>query len=246
MWICETGKIRLYLKIMAIFLLIETSATVCSVALSADDEILTKYVCTEEMQHAAKLPVFVDQALHDAAQRNLKIDAVAISGGPGSYTGLRIGTSTAKGLCYALDAKLIAVNTLELIAFQAAERIDADTDALICPMVDARRMEVYTAMYDNKLNLKAEPSAKIIDDNSYSEYGDSTIYFCGNGAGKCKNTIRIAGAQYIEDIMPLAEKMVSLAVRKYLNGEVENVAYYEPFYLKEFQTTISTNNVIGK
>lgn len=231
---------------MANFLLIETSASVCSVAISSNDKVLTKYVCNEEMQHAVTLPVFIEQALAYINEHNMKLDAVAISGGPGSYTGLRIGTSTAKGICYAMGLELIAINTLELIAKQAIESIGGDYDSLICPMVDARRMEVYTAIFDSQMNVIETPAPKIIDKDSFCTYKDKTVYFCGSGAAKCKDTINIPRAVYIDDIVPLAEKMAAMATRKFICGQVEDVAYYEPFYLKEFQATTPKTSIVRK
>ncbi|MBR4155041.1 MAG: tRNA (adenosine(37)-N6)-threonylcarbamoyltransferase complex dimerization subunit type 1 TsaB, partial [Paludibacteraceae bacterium] len=152
---------------MANILLIETSAEICSVAVACDGKILNIQMSNEAMQHATNLPVYIETAMKLIRKQNLSLDAVAVSGGPGSYTGLRIGVSTAKGLCYALGCKLIALDTLKIIA--TALQQDAPANAVICPLIDARRMEVYTAMYDNSLNELSPAEAKIIDENSFSD-----------------------------------------------------------------------------
>lgn len=218
---------------MANILLIETSAETCSVAIESNGKILNLQMSDEAMQHATHLPVYVETAMKQIREQNIKLDAVAVSSGPGSYTGLRIGVSTAKGLCYALGCKLIAINTLKIMA--TALQNTTPTNAVICPLIDARRMEVYTAIYDNTLNEISPAEAKIIDENSFSDI-DRPIYFCGSGAEKCSNVIKNPNAQFITSVKPTANMMVKLAEEAYRNQQFQDVAYYEPFYLKEFYT----------
>ena len=217
---------------------IETSTNVCSVALSENTNCLFAKSNADGMNHAALLSVFIAEALEVLKSNNKKLEAVAVSSGPGSYTGLRIGVSTAKGLCYGLDIPLIAVSTLEVLATEAIKSIENAENALFCPMIDARRMEVYSAFYDASLNLKREISADIIDPNSYSEIlSTQPVYFFGNGADKCKTTLTHSNARFIENLVPLATNMISLAEKAYSEQKFVDTAYFEPFYLKEFQTT---------
>ena len=190
------------------------------------------------MNHAALLSVFIAEALEVLKSQGKSLNAVAVSSGPGSYTGLRIGVSTAKGLCYGLDIPLIAVSTLEVLAAEALKSFEGNENVLFCPMIDARRMEVYSAFYDSKLNLKREISADIIDSESYSEIlANQPVYFFGNGAEKCKTTLTHSNARFIENLVPLATNMISLAEKAYSEQKFVDTAYFEPFYLKEFQTT---------
>jgi len=218
---------------MANILLIETSAEICSVAIECDGKILNMQMSDEAMQHASHLPVYIESAMKLIHEQNITLDAIAVSGGPGSYTGLRIGVSTAKGLCYALGCKLIALDTLKVIA--TALQRDLPANAIICPLIDARRMEVYTAMYDYNLNEISPAEAKIIDENSFSNI-DRPIYFCGSGAEKCSTVIQNPNAHFDTTVKPIANMMVDLAENAYNNNQFEDVAYYEPFYLKEFYT----------
>jgi tRNA threonylcarbamoyladenosine biosynthesis protein TsaB len=187
----------------------------------------------DAMQHATHLPVYIENAIKLIRQQNITLDAVAVSAGPGSYTGLRIGVSTAKGLCYAIGCKLIAIDTLKIIATSLQQDIPAN--AIICPLIDARRMEVYTAMFDSNLNEISPAEAKIIDETSFSDI-NCPIYFCGSGAEKCSTVIKNPNAQFFTSVQPTANMMVSLAENAYRNNQFEDVAYYEPFYLKEFYT----------
>lgn len=195
------------------------------------------------MNHAALLSSFIEEALKTTGK---KPDAVAVSSGPGSYTGLRIGVSTAKGLCYGWGIPLIAVSTLETMASQALKAIADNSKALFCPMIDARRMEVYSAFY----NAKGEPvegvSANIITETSFSETLEKQpVYFFGNGAAKCKTVLTHSNALFLENIVPLATDMIQLAERAFKNKQFVDVAYFEPFYLKEFQVTTPKNKVLG-
>ncbi|HRG02894.1 MAG TPA: tRNA (adenosine(37)-N6)-threonylcarbamoyltransferase complex dimerization subunit type 1 TsaB [Paludibacteraceae bacterium] len=218
---------------------IETSTNVCSVALSNDGVCLFEISNNEGLNHAAMLSPFVQQAIGKMNELHLKPEAIAVSAGPGSYTGLRIGVSTAKGLCYGYKIPLIAVGTLEILAVDALKTGILNDHALLCPMIDARRMEVYSALYTEKLELKREVSAEIINENSFQEILDQQpVYFFGNGASKCKPLITHPNARFIDSIEPLAKNMILTAEKKYAAHDYADVAYFEPFYLKEFQATI--------
>lgn len=222
-----------------IILHIETSTNVCSVALSENSNCLFSKLNADGMNHAALLSVFIAEALEILKLTNKKLDAVAVSSGPGSYTGLRIGVSTAKGLCYGYGIPLIAVSTLEVLASEAINSFNNGRDALFCPMIDARRMEVYAAFYDAKGAIKREISADIITSDSYAEILVSQpVYFFGNGAEKCKTTLTHSNARFIENLVPLAINMIPFAERAFEDNQFVDVAYFEPFYLKEFQTTM--------
>ena len=230
---------------MACILHIETSTDVCSVALSEDGAVLFSKEDFNGPQHAVTLGVFIDEVLSMADSHAKLIDAVAVSCGPGSYTGLRIGASMAKGICYGRNIPLIALPTLKVLSVPILLMDELPEDALLCPMIDARRMEVYSAIYDRALNPVKEVSADIIDSNSYTEYlNDHPVYFFGNGASKCKEFIKHPNARFIDDIQPLARWMFPLADRQFLNKEFQDVAYFEPFYLKEFVATIAKNKVL--
>ena len=169
-----------------------------------------------------------------------------MSRGPGSYTGLRIGVSEAKGLCFGLDVPLIAVDTLAVITCAVMFKKDIDEDALLCPMIDARRMEVYSAVYDRALNQVKPVSAEIIDENSYADIlTRKPVVFFGNGAGKCRDVITGDNVHYIDGICPLAADMLALSEMAFRNSRFENVAYFEPFYLKEFVATKPKNKVLS-
>lgn len=218
---------------MANILLIETSDEICSVAVACDGKIIGFQMSDEPMQHATHLPLYIEATMKLIKEKNITLDAVAVSGGPGSYTGLRIGVSTAKGLCYALGCKLIAIDTLKVIA--TALKQSESANIIICPVIDARRMEVYTAMYDYALNQISPAEAKIIDENSFADI-DRPIHFCGSGAEKCSNVIKNPNAKFTTLVKPIANMMVELAEEAYHNNQFQDVAYYEPFYLKEFYT----------
>jgi tRNA threonylcarbamoyladenosine biosynthesis protein TsaB len=220
---------------------IETSTTVCSVSLSNDGCCIFSTANYDGMNHASLLSGFIAQALDVSTQQSLVLDAVSVSSGPGSYTGLRIGVSTAKGLCYGLEIPLIALSTLENMTVQAAKMTGA-TNALFCPMIDARRMEVYTTLYDQHLQELAPVSATIIDEQSFLEtLGNQEIIFFGNGARKCRETISHPNAKFMDEVFPLASNMIDLAEKAYKNKQFVDVAYFEPFYLKEFYTTAKSS-----
>ncbi len=228
---------------MATILHIETSTNACSVAVTEDGQCIFEQV--EHGEHGAgaeKLGTMVDEALSFTDNHAIPFDAVAVSCGPGSYTGLRIGVSMAKGICYGRDLKLLAVPTLELLCVPVLLReiiagsASADSpEPLLCPMLDARRMEVYAALYDRALKPVRPVSADIVDANTYKEYLDQRpIYFFGPGAAKCMDTINHPNAHYIDGMEPLAKWMQPLAEKRFLNGQFEDVAYFVPFYLKDF------------
>lgn len=223
-------------------LCIETSSKVCSVSICNDNEILFNKENHDGLKHAEQLPLFVQEALQFCRQQKINLQAIAVSSGPGSYTGLRIGVSTAKGLCFGLNLPLIAIGTLRIMADSVQQFVAQQSNAnntLLCPMLDARRMEVYTALIDTKNNIIEPEQAKIIDENSFShQLSNQTIYFFGDGMDKCKPLLSTSiNAQFVENIFPLAKNMGSLAKQAYDNQQFENVAYYEPFYLKDFIAT---------
>lgn len=221
-----------------IILHIETSTNVCSIALSEDTSNIFSKSNADGMNHAALLSVFITEALDLLNRMNKKLDAVAVSSGPGSYTGLRIGVSTAKGLCYGLGIPLIGVSTLEVLTAQALILVQEKEHALFCPMIDARRMEVYDAFYNGQGIIQRKISADIIISDSYAEIlANQPVYFFGNGADKCKTTLVHPNARFIDNLFPLAENMIPFAERAFVENQFVDTAYFEPFYLKEFQTT---------
>lgn len=224
---------------------IETSTEVCSVALSSDGVVKFHRQDFEGPSHAALLGGFVQDCIAFARENKIEPHAVAVSGGPGSYTGLRIGVSEAKGLCFGLDLPLIAVSTLELLCCTAMFRVDVEPDALICPMIDARRMEVYAAVYDECLQPVMPVGAYVVDENTFAEVlSQRKVIFCGNGAAKCREVINHHNAIFVDGVYPLATGMLALAERAFSRQEFCDVAYYEPFYLKEFVATTPKNKVI--
>lgn len=218
---------------------IETTTKVCSVALSQDGECLMSEENFEGPSHGVVLGPYVEEAVSFADSHAIPIDAVAVSSGPGSYTGLRIGASTAKGLCYGRNLKLIAVPTLELLCVPLLlHHEELPENVLFCPMLDARRMEVYTAVYDRSLKPLKEVSAKVIDETSFQEFLEKgKVVFFGNGAEKCKDVIRHENAIFVDDIDPLAKYMFPLAEKALAENRTVDVAYFEPFYLKDFVAT---------
>lgn len=226
---------------MSCILNIETSTNVCSVALSQDGVCLYEDVNMEGPSHAQVLAGYIKDAVSFADSHAIPIDAIAISKGPGSYTGLRIGVSEAKGVAYGRDAKLLSVPTLKLLTVPILlGHEELPEDALLCPMIDARRMEVYCALYDRALNEVVQTQALVIDSDSFKEYLDKQpIYFMGNGADKCVETIQHPNAHFIKNIVPRAKNMIPLAEMAMAKEQFEDVAYFEPFYLKEFVATKS-------
>ncbi len=220
---------------MSCILSIETSTDVCSVAMSENGQCIFKKEDHSGPNHAVSLGVFVDEALSFTDNHAIPLGAVAVSQGPGSYTGLRIGVSMAKGICYGRDVPLLAVPTLEVMAVPVLLNHEIEEDALLCPMIDARRMEVYSAIYDRALKPQRETRADIVDGDTYREFLDChPVYFFGNGAAKCMETINHPNAHLIKGIEPLAKYMFPLAERRWVQKEYEDVAYFVPFYLKDF------------
>lgn len=221
---------------MAVILNIETSTEVCSAALTAEGMVLCHNEDFQGRNHAALLSGFVKRCLDHAREHEMKLDAVAVSLGPGSYTGLRIGLSEAKGLAYALDIPLIGVSTLQLLAVHAMFNADLDPDVLLAPMIDARRMEVYTAVYDFALQEIMKPQPLILDESSYSdELAGAKVAFFGNGSEKARKVLTSPDAIFIPDVVPLASDMIALAERSYARREFIDLAYSTPEYLKDFQ-----------
>ena len=221
---------------MSCILHIETSTSVCSVAVSEDSQVIFQQEDASGPNHAERLGSMVDEALSFTDNHAIPFDAVAVSCGPGSYTGLRIGVSMAKGICYGRNLKLIAVPTLELLCVPVLLReVVAEENALLCPMIDARRMEVYAGLYDRALKPVRPVGADIVDADTYKEWLDERpVYFLGNGAAKCMEAVNHPNAHLIENIVPLAKWMQPLAERRLMNDMTEDVAYFEPFYLKDY------------
>lgn len=231
---------------MAVILNIDTTTAVCSAALTAEGMVLCHAEDFEGRNHAALLSGFIKRCLDFAAERELKLEAVAVSMGPGSYTGLRIGLSEAKGLAYALEVPLIGVRTLELMATRVMfSADDIDPESIMVPMIDARRMEVFTAAYDFGLNELMKPGPLILDENSYAGLiatGRPVLLF-GDGSAKAAEVIKAPNVRIIPDITPLAVDMVALAERAYARREFIDLAYSTPLYLKEFQATVPKSKI---
>lgn len=222
---------------MSLILQIETATASCSVALSQNGNIIALKELNERNIHAEVITLFIEEVLKTAGFTYTQLDAVAVSSGPGSYTGLRIGVSTAKGLCYALDKALIAVETLEAMTdgmiARAGNNIAAGT--LFCPMIDARRMEVYTAVFDASGERVKATAAEIIDGSSFADLLDQRqIVFFGDGAAKCRETIIHPNAVFVDDFVNSAAHLTQRALKSFNNQTFEDVAYFEPFYLKDF------------
>jgi len=234
---------------MALILNIETSTEVCSVAIARNGSVIHSRQNLSGQNHAMLVTVFINELLVESNLTMEQLDAVAVSGGPGSYTGLRIGVSVAKGLCYASSLPMIAITSLEAMAHHVITihekyQYPETGNILFCPMIDARRMEVYTSFYDvNGVQIRGI-QADIIDHQSYLPYlENNTVFFFGNGAAKCRNAISHPHAIFIDGIITTAENMVSLAERDFKLQKFVDVAYYEPFYLKDFVATIPVKNI---
>ena len=231
---------------MALILNIETSTAVCSAALTEEEEVLFEQCSFEGPSHASLLGVYVEKAIQWSKAHGRHLDAVAVSSGPGSYTGLRIGVSVAKGLCFGAGIPLISVPTLSLLASAAVRRMKGSTDYRYCAMIDARRMEVYAALFDASLMSIREAKADVVDAQTYAPYlKEGKVCFFGDGAAKCQSVITDSQAYFLPEIYPLASEMAPLSAKAYAEKKFEDVAYFEPFYLKEFQATIAKNKVLG-
>lgn len=232
---------------MATILNIETSGSICTVALSKDGMVEYQLEDLDNMNHATRLAPFVEKCMKELERKELKLDAVAVSIGPGSYTGLRIGLSTAKGLCFGLGVPLIAVPTLEIYAVKGMFRsMDYTGEELLVPMLDARRMEVYTAVYDFALNPLMPPQPLILNETSFSELPeDKRVIFMGPGAGKAREVVKRENAEWYPDMLAHARDMVALSEKYFREGKIADVAYSTPEYLKEFQATKPRNPIVG-
>jgi tRNA threonylcarbamoyladenosine biosynthesis protein TsaB len=219
---------------MALLLHIETATTNCSVSLAESGQLLLlKEHASPQYSHAEELHLFIQQLMKESGKSFADLSAVAVSKGPGSYTGLRIGVSAAKGLCYALNIPLISVSTLESLA-----RHQEGQEGFIIPVLDARRMEVYSAVYTSDIEEVREIKAEVIDENSYADYLDKEVcHIIGPGAQKCSEAIQHENAFFYTEALPSANEMLSTAYAKWEKRSFEDVAYFEPFYLKEFITT---------
>lgn len=233
---------------MAVILNIETSTNVCSVALTAEGMVLAHQEDMDSRNHAGLLSDYIKYCLDFAKEKDLRLEAVAVSMGPGSYTGLRIGLSEAKGLAYSLDVPLIGVNTLQLMACQVMFTQELDGNEIFVPMIDARRMEVYTAAYDFSLNDVMPQQPLILDGSSYAEVlsKHKKVLFFGNGSDKAIQVIKAPNAVFIPNIAPLAIDMIALAERAYSQRNFIDTAYSVPNYIKDFQATKPKNNVLGE
>ncbi len=223
---------------MPTILQLETATPVCAVALSIDGKTIALKEETAPNIHASKLTLFINEIMEQTGIKFNELDAIAVSKGPGSYTGLRIGVSTAKGLCFALDKPLIGINTLTMMAAGfLAEHVGYK--GLVCPMIDARRMEVFTAVFDCNLNEIEATNAKIVDESSFLQLlNQHEITFIGNGAEKCSTMINHQNASFLSANFNSATNMSSLANAAFIGKSFEDVAYFEPFYLKDFVFTV--------
>ena len=230
---------------MSTFINIETATELCSCSLSIEDKVVIDRVNHNSQSHATSLGVFVEETMQFVREKQLNINAVSVSSGPGSYTGLRIGVSQAKGLSYGLNIPLIAIPTTAIMAYAVKDEVD--DDVLLCPMIDARRMEVYTTIYNTSLQVVRETAAEILDQNSYSDILSKTrVCFFGNGSQKFKEVIDHPNAIFIDEIKPLASSMCRLTKESYDTKKFTNSAYFEPFYLKEFNATIPKNKILSR
>lgn len=220
-----------------LILLIETSTTSCSIALSEGAEVIAVKEANERNIHASHITIFIKEVMKQAGKDYKDLNAIAVSKGPGSYTGLRIGVSTAKGLCYALDLPLISVNTLESMADGLSKMKKLPESAYLVPMIDARRMEVYTAIYRADLTVIENVNAKIVNQSSFLEFPDNDLILFGDGAEKFKELFSERLNISFVDFRNSAVHLAPLAYQKLINGELEDMAYFEPFYLKDFVTT---------
>ena len=228
---------------MARILHIDTATTVCSVALTQDGQVLGVKENKEGLNHSLLLGTYIHDLLEAYTFRVQDLDAIAVSMGPGSYTGLRIGVSMAKGLCFGASKPLIAINTLQALARSVSDRIQED--AWYCPMIDARRMEVYTAFFDRDNRTLIDTKAEIIDEHSFADILSShKVYFFGNGSSKIQGLLRSSQAHYLEQVDSSARYMAAIAEQKFSEQQFEDVAYFEPFYLKNFIATTPKHKVI--
>ena len=231
---------------MALILNIETSTSVCSVCLAENGKKIIGKETYEKNAHSKILTVFIETLFKDINLTVKDIDAVAVSKGPGSYTGLRIGVSAAKGIAYGAGIPLISVSTLQNMAWGAKRKLTVNNNDLLAPMIDARRMEVYTQLFDCEINATNDITAEIIDENFLNdELINKKIYFFGDGASKCKDIITHKNAVFIDNLHPSAGYMIPFSEKAFKEQKFEDVAYFEPFYLKNFVATIPKKNIYG-
>jgi tRNA threonylcarbamoyladenosine biosynthesis protein TsaB len=220
---------------MSRILCVDTSSFICSISIFENLSLISSNSSEVEKSHSKLIIQLIDQSLKDAKIKINELDAFAVSMGPGSYTGLRIGVSTIKGLCYSLDKPLISINTLEILSKSALNHINNYNDFFICPMIDARRMEVFTKMLDNDFNEVEKDKALILDDKSFNDIGGGkSIYFFGDGSNKFQKIINNKNFHFIDNIISSSKNMGELANIKYENNQFENLTTFEPFYIKDF------------
>ena len=220
---------------MSRILCVDTSSFICSVSVFENLSLISSNSTEVEKSHSKFIIQLIDQSLKDANIKINEIDAFAVSMGPGSYTGLRIGVSTIKGLCYSLEKPLISINTLEILSKSALNHINNYNDFFICPMIDARRMEVFTKMLDNDFNEVEKDKALILDDKSFNDIGGGKlIYFFGDGSNKFQKITNNKNFHFIDNIISSSKHMGELANIKYENNQFENLTTFEPFYIKDF------------
>jgi tRNA threonylcarbamoyladenosine biosynthesis protein TsaB len=218
---------------MALILSLETSASTCSVAIHENGALLKSLEISTPQAHASQLAVLIQEVFHQSSTKIAALSAVSVSSGPGSYTGVRIGTSTAKGICVALDIPLLAIPTLDLIVSQAKDQSAAE--ALFCPMIDAKRMEVYSQVVTKNFDIILEPQSVIVDELSFADLLEtSKILFFGDGSKKCRPVLTHRNALFIDGIVPSAEKMGTISFMKFREGKFEDLVNFTPFYLKDF------------
>jgi tRNA threonylcarbamoyladenosine biosynthesis protein TsaB len=229
-------------------LCIETSTNICSVALAREGVVFATLEEHSANSHAALLTVLIEKLMTQGGVGFQDLDAVAVSSGPGSYTGLRIGVSVAKGICFGLQKPLIAITSLQILAagiFAAHPREAREAGTMICPMIDARRMEVYSMVFDSEMKQKSGIIAEVIESGSYGDYLEKgRVLFAGNGAGKCQPVITHPNAVFLDHMYPLASAMGPLTHQAWILQKFEDVAYFEPFYLKDFVATLPKRKVI--
>jgi len=231
---------------MAKILCIETGTTVCSVAIGDENGLLGDREVSDPRAHSTQLPLLISELLHSSKLSVKQLDAVAVNKGPGSYTGLRIGVSMAKGICYSAGIPLIGIGSLHSMAVGfILSDFSISAEALLCPMIDARRMEVYSALFNTLGEPISDVKALVIEENSFNEYLEhQKVFFFGDGSVKCKNVITNQNAIFIERFEPSARFMLPLALKAYINEEFDDTAYFEPFYLKDFVATTPKNKII--
>lgn len=233
---------------MSLILNLDTATSICSVALARDGKVIAERSDGEGRNHAALLTKFIGEVLAEAGLEPEALNAVAVSKGPGSYTGLRIGVSTAKGIAYGLSIPLVSAGTLEIMANGYLNKnplLKNQKDLLLCPMIDARRMEVYAAFYRSDLSVFRTVGADIVDENTYRNFLDNhPVIFFGDGAGKCQETLHHENASFDSKYRISASHMAGITLEKFNIQDFEDTAYFEPFYLKDFIATIPKNKII--